>query len=256
MYKSGVWFLIFIVGLSQAVGIFIIFSSFVWIYNFQNGIHWSIPAERFNIHPVCMLIGMIFLYGDALIVYTIFKNFSRKIVKLVHLILLLLSLLFAVIGCKAVFDFHNYSDPPKKNLYSLHSIIGLSTIILFGVQWICGFALFFLRVSSPYIRILSMPVHKYWGKMIFIMALVATISGLNEKAFFLGNYSVNNTQGKLINTIGYLCVIFVGLIMFILENKQIEYININKNIETESHILESEKYQNNTSFIEENLPVD
>jgi len=42
------------------------------------------------------------------------------------------SLVFAAVGLKAAFDYHNRSD--IENMFTLHSWLGLITIILFGIQ--------------------------------------------------------------------------------------------------------------------------
>lgn len=57
---------------------------------------------------------------------------SRKNHKLFHMILHLIALLSGIIGVIAVFKFHNESGIP--HMYTFHSWIGLSTIILFGLQ--------------------------------------------------------------------------------------------------------------------------
>lgn len=57
---------------------------------------------------------------------------SRKNHKLFHMILHLIALVAGIIGVIAVFKYHNESGIP--HMYTFHSWIGLSTIILFGLQ--------------------------------------------------------------------------------------------------------------------------
>ena len=53
-------------------------------------------------------------------------------VKIVHAVLHILALVFIVIGMKAVFDAHYMNN--YTNMYTLHSWIGLSAVVLFGIQ--------------------------------------------------------------------------------------------------------------------------
>lgn len=52
--------------------------------------------------------------------------------KFIHAGLNLLAFVFAVIAMVAVFDFHNAANIP--NMYSLHSWLGLTAVILYGLQ--------------------------------------------------------------------------------------------------------------------------
>jgi hypothetical protein len=78
-------------------------------------------------------------------------------VKILHASLLALSLIFSSIGLKAVFDNQSVSKPPRANLYSLHSWIGLSAVVLFGLQWVAGFVSFLFPKLSEDLRQTYMP---------------------------------------------------------------------------------------------------
>lgn len=93
----------------------------------------------------------------AILAYRVFRDVKKIRVKILHASLLALSFIFASIGLKAVFDNHNYADPPRENLYSLHSWLGILTVIFFGLQWIGGFISFLFPKLSEEIRRTYMP---------------------------------------------------------------------------------------------------
>lgn len=97
------------------------------------------------------------LFCSAILVYRVFANVNKLQVKILHAVLLALSLIFASIGLKAVFDSHNKANPPQDNLKSLHSWVGLSAVVLFGCQWVCGFLAFLFPKLNENIRRMYMP---------------------------------------------------------------------------------------------------
>jgi cytochrome b-561 len=91
------------------------------------------------------------------LVYRVFYDVKKLRVKILHACLLALSLIFSSIGLKAVFDSHNRSVPPLPNLTSLHSWTGLTTVTLFGLQWVGGFVCFLLPGIKDNIRAAYLP---------------------------------------------------------------------------------------------------
>lgn len=97
------------------------------------------------------------MFCKAILAYRVFRDVKKLRVKILHGSLLALSLIFASIGLKAVFDNHNLSSPPKPNMYSLHSWVGLAAVVFFGMQWVCGFVSFLFPKLSEDVRKAYMP---------------------------------------------------------------------------------------------------
>ncbi|CAF0764618.1 unnamed protein product [Didymodactylos carnosus] len=191
---------------------------------YRGGFAWqSDPDHQFNYHPVFMTVGMIFFYGDAILAYRVFRGVKKIQVKLLHASLLALSLIFASIGLKAVFDSHNLVEKGVHLIlfsyhFSLHSWVGLAAVVLFGMQWVCGFVSFLFPKLSEDLRKAYMPSHKFYGKAIFICGISAALMGITELACFGKIYPADKTQRTIINLFGVLIIIFGIIIIYLVAN--------------------------------------
>jgi len=216
--NSGSRFYNFAVLASQLSGILVVVLVAVWMSNYRGGFAWtSNPSLEFNYHPMLMTIGLIFLYAEAILIYRVFARFPKRIVKIAHGIIQVISIVFALIGLKAVLDSHNLNPKPIPNFYSLHSWLGLLTIGLFVLQLIAGFSIFGWPGGTDAFKKLYMNSHRFFGIGIFLLACATALTGTVEKTLF----SIKKDYGKLppeayvINFFGLSIVVFAFLVVFV-----------------------------------------
>lgn len=215
--RQSFMFFTFLTIVTQIVGLIMVILVGVWMGNYRGGFGWtSTPSLEFNYHPLFMTIGLIFFYGDAILLYRVFRNQKKIHVKIAHGLMHIFAFLFTIVALKTVFDSHNLAKEPIPNMYSLHSWFGLTTVILFGLQWVFGFVSFLYPKLSESVRKAYLPAHRFWGMVIFVMACATALMGITEKAIFsVKNYSTLPAEGKLLNTFGVLIGVFGLLVVYL-----------------------------------------
>ncbi|TKR64622.1 hypothetical protein L596_025120 [Steinernema carpocapsae] len=175
---------------SQVCGAAALLSVAAWMGGFsEGGFAWSEnPDIEFHYHPTFMTMGLIFIYGESIIVYRVFRNERKRFTKLLHLTLHSMALIFMGVALKAVWDSHDLhlgkdgKVDPLPNLYSMHSWIGILVVVLFSLQYAVGFGSFFFPGASIPMRQFIMPFHQLFGVVIFIMVCCTALMGITERA--------------------------------------------------------------------------
>lgn len=54
-----------LVGASQVLGLMSVVLTGVWMGQYRGGFAWDGSAQEFNLHPLCMMLGLVFLHGDG-----------------------------------------------------------------------------------------------------------------------------------------------------------------------------------------------
>ncbi|XP_066249432.1 transmembrane ascorbate-dependent reductase CYB561 [Euwallacea similis] len=189
-----------------------------WILRYRGGFAWhSNPKTEFNWHPFFMILGMVFLYSQAILIYRTGRNIPKMRLKILHGTLHLLAFIFSVIGLQAVFDSHNLAEPPVANLYTMHSWIGLMTVIIFSIQFASGFITFLYPGLAMSIRKAVMPIHVAVGTGAFIMGLISCITGLTEKAIWAldNKYADFVSEAFVFNFIAVALVLYGLLVLYL-----------------------------------------
>ncbi|KAH8274985.1 hypothetical protein KR018_008385 [Drosophila ironensis] len=205
--------------LTQLVGLTMVVLVGTWIGQHFGGLGGtSNPKLEFNWHPLFMTIGFIYLYGNSILIYRGFRTTRKKTLKLTHAGIHLAAFVLTVIALKTVFDSHNLASPPIPNMYSLHSWLGLSAVIIFSLQYVAGFVAFLAPGLRENYRVAMMPLHIYFGLFGFGLAIASALMGITEKAIFaITNppYSTLPPAGLLANVIGVLYVVFGALVVYL-----------------------------------------
>ncbi|XP_073401965.1 plasma membrane ascorbate-dependent reductase CYBRD1 isoform X1 [Dendrobates tinctorius] len=141
---------------------------------------------------------------------------SKLLMKCIHAGLHLTATVLVVVALVAVFDFHNAKNIP--NMYSLHSWVGLTVVILFVLQLVVSIFVYLLPFTSVSLRAAFMPIHVYSGLLLFGGIIATSLMGITEKLIFSLKdppYSKLPPHGVFVNTLGLMIAVFGGLIIWI-----------------------------------------
>ncbi|KAK0142823.1 Cytochrome b reductase 1 [Merluccius polli] len=190
----------------------------IWVLHYRGGLAWDGGSAEFNWHPLLLVGGLVFLQGLAIIVYRLpwTWTFSKLTMKFVHAGLHLLAFILSVVAFVAVFDFHNAAHIP--NMYSLHSWLGLTALLLYSLQLVLGLGLYLIPVAPAQWRAMFMPLHVYSGLFIFSSVIATALMGITEKLIFAlsdPKYKDSPPEATFVNILGLLIVAFGALVLWI-----------------------------------------
>ncbi|KAK2872535.1 hypothetical protein Q8A67_022432 [Cirrhinus molitorella] len=205
-------------------------EAFITKYNSQDLIDTLLPhsaMKKFCFRPEVPSYRIL-ISEIAILLYRLPLSWSKWWCKLTHAGLLFVALVLSVLGVCAAFDFHTANNIP--HLYSLHSWTGISTVALFTLQWFVGLCAFLLPWTPLAFRACLKPLHIWMGISIFILSLVTSLSGINEKLLLtLRNgrngsntepYTALPAEALFANSLGIVLVIFGLLVLKLLSSEK------------------------------------
>lgn len=200
---------------TQLTGTLMLAAVLIWTVNYCGGFGWTDYNERFNWHPILMILGLVYFAGNSLLAFRVFKKQPKPLVKIIHASLHILAFFTATFGSLAVFTGHFAENKP--NLYSLHSWIGFSTMVLFFVQYVAGFYAYLFPTASGNVRSALLPYHILAGFALLILSLMASLTGFAEKMGFARSNPYNQYGGAMwsMNMSGIFMIIFAFLVLYL-----------------------------------------
>lgn len=214
MEKPCLWTL----SAAAAAGLTSVIFVLVWVLHFKEGVAWDGSPAEFNWHPLLIVSGFILLQGIAIIVYRLpwTWNLSKLTMKFIHAGLNIVAFICAVIATVAAFDFHNAAKIP--NMYSLHSWLGMTAVILYWLQIILGVGMYLIPITPISWRAAFMPLHVYSGLSLFASVIGVALMGITEKLIFglkEPKYKDSPPEAVFVNVLGVLLAVFGALILWI-----------------------------------------
>ncbi|CAF1392795.1 unnamed protein product [Rotaria sordida] len=176
-------------------------------------------TNPFSYHPLMMTIGLLFCYGNAILLYRTFKQIPKLMVKIFHACFLIISLTLGILGLAAIIRSKVINNRP--HFMTFHSWIGIATIGLFVFQWICGFISYLFPKLSLDIRKGYMPTHRLWGKIIFLSSVASILTGLSEHGMTSSFFTMNDIQQSrrlIIIFFGIFTSLFSLIVIYLLSN--------------------------------------
>ncbi|XP_001950854.1 cytochrome b561 [Acyrthosiphon pisum] len=202
----------------QIIGLTLIFYVYNWIVQYRGGFSITEPKIIFNWHPLLMTIAFIYLLANSILHYRTFQNNTKRKLKNQHALIHGCILILIVIAGFAAFVSHQYAKPPIPHLYSLHSWLGVLTIVMFLSQLFSGLWCFLYPGAAKQHRETLAPYHVFFGISIFILAVATAVLGFCEKIIFSldKQYKLLPAEGVLGNILGILCVVYCLLVVYMI----------------------------------------
>ena len=107
--------------------------------------------------------------------------YLRRSRKAVHAVLMVLAAGAGLPGVWAVWESHSLAQPPIPHMFSLHSWLGLATLVLVASQLLLGLFVFLLPCAPSRLRGQYHGLHVFFGLGFLILATAASVVGLTEE---------------------------------------------------------------------------
>ncbi|CAG0884813.1 unnamed protein product [Cyprideis torosa] len=205
---------------TEILGVLSILLLIGWLVGFQQGFDWNSTKEpQFNIHMLLMPLAMLFLYGNAMLVYRTFPRVKKMTLKLIHSALLTVAVFLIIIGVYVAFNNHKLNNYP--DLQSIHAWLGLLTVIFFMAQWVGGLTAFLNPGTPLRYRQAVLPWHVFFGCVLFGMSLASCLTGLMEYAcFYFQCNKSKDSEGGLVVLISLVFVCYCTMVTYLVSHSQ------------------------------------
>ncbi|XP_072045885.1 transmembrane ascorbate-dependent reductase CYB561-like [Amphiura filiformis] len=180
--------------ISQLSGLSVVIIITYWIVEYLPGpFSWGHQIGIISYHPFFFTLGMVFLFGEAMLLFPVPKRLNLKSHfwrKVMHGCTQSIAVIFSIVGLKAIFVAHTNAGEP--DFYSMHSWLGMLSAMMFFLQQ--GVAMFFYVLTrffglakffGPRFMIRFTSMHTFFGYVLFALAIASCVSGMDKWVLIL-----------------------------------------------------------------------
>jgi hypothetical protein len=220
--------------LVRAASITFLVLVLVWVMNVEGGLGW-VDASLFGWHAFLFTLAVPVLMSEAVLAFSapifdmvpLFRSRNRQLAAVVlHASLNVLSLICVPLALSAIVYYKKLSAQPIAypffTLYSSHSWMGVTTLVIWGSQFGLGIYKRFVTSGSKRRQFVS-TLHSFLGKVTYVAGLATCATGLEDmqSSDLSGvSYGAHSTF-SLMAAAGSIVLIFLGMAVFaVLEVKR------------------------------------
>uniref|UniRef100_A0A914VLH4 Cytochrome b561 domain-containing protein n=1 Tax=Plectus sambesii TaxID=2011161 RepID=A0A914VLH4_9BILA len=185
----------FFTAVSQIFGILMVFFTGYWNATWNGGYTWgpnvlypngsiALHTHDHHYHGTFMTVGLVFMQGEAILVYRLLRHENKAFSKTIHAIFHGLTFLLFITGLAHIIQSKNNQDVPR-HFYTAHSWVGLMVMIAFILQYVAGFVNFAYPKTSPAVRKWFISQHRVYGLVIFGVSVAQALMGISQDLWII-----------------------------------------------------------------------
>ncbi|RYG64202.1 hypothetical protein EON64_14445 [archaeon] len=144
----------------------------------------NLGRDMANWHPVLMTAGMLLCGVASMMTYRVI-DVPKTYSKYLHALLHTAAIVFIFFGLYLEFTSKNQTNKHEggghyANLYTMHSLVGLSTVILYALNYFMALFYFLAGVASNALRKAYLPKHVFVGTFALVLIVASIESGIMD----------------------------------------------------------------------------
>jgi len=176
-----------------------------------------------NLHGLLMTTGLVFIRGEELIIYRLFRHEAKWVPQISHGILHLISLALPIGGFWSIFTHKTLMQ--HQHFETTHSWLGIGILAGNALHSLIGIYLFLTSKCAPSVKETTLPKQRFFGIGLFITAIGQLMNGvLNYTYYTMGNCFRDKNCPKvlllLLNLFVLFTVAYATAIILMLWNQQ------------------------------------
>lgn len=170
----------------------------------------SSPSKLFNWHPLLETLAFVLVLPEAALLFRFSGIASKQTATRLHVFLQVCGMIFALLGFAAVYKYH--ADISVSHFTSLHSWLGIASLVLLVLQYLLGTAFFYCGLPSNWGYVSRRELHQGMDLVLTVCSLLALVTGLQEKSTFSSVCSSDDgaTECRLLNVTAFLFLLTIA----------------------------------------------